>query len=313
MRFLLLLCVSAFYLFADAHILIYHRFNDDRYPSANTANSELKEQFAYLRDNNYTVVPLKAISDKLNANETIPDKWIAITIDDGYKSFLNALEIFKEFGYPFSIFVYVQATEQKYSDFMTWEELKGLKEFNGSLEFHSYAHPHSTKLDKESLEKDFEKGLRIFENKTGHMPDFYSYPYGEFNENIKDVAKGFGFSAIFNQNNGAVNDISDIYDLNRLAVVGKVDFKTLLAFEVLQAEWKEPNSFPKDGNLTKVSAKITSNATKAKLYITNIGWKDIKVKDGIVDENIGQKLTNQRTRIILKTGNKTSTKIIVKD
>jgi peptidoglycan/xylan/chitin deacetylase (PgdA/CDA1 family) len=292
---------------------MYHRFNDDRYPSTNTANSELKEQFTYLKDNNYTVVPLKAITDKLSANESIPDKWIAITIDDGYKSFLNALEIFKEFEYPFSIFVYAQATEQKYPDFMTWEELKSLEKFNGSLEFHSYAHPHSTRLNEKALKDDFEKGLELFKNKVGHAPDFYSYPYGEFDENVKNTAKEFGFSAIFNQNNGAVDNTSDIYDLDRLAIVGKTDLKTLLNFEVLEAQWNEPKSFPKDSNLTKISVKTASNATKAKLYITNIGWLDVKVKDGVVEETIGQKLTNQRTRIILKVGDKTSTKIIVKD
>ncbi|MDR1460874.1 MAG: polysaccharide deacetylase family protein [Campylobacteraceae bacterium] len=313
MRFLLLFCASVFYLFADAHTLIYHRFNDDRYPSTNTANSELKRQFAYLRDNNYTVVPLKAIADKLNANESVPDKWVAITIDDGYKSFLNALEIFREFEYPFSIFVYAQATEQKYPDFMTWEELKSLEEFNGSLEFHSYAHPHSTRLDKKTLKSDFKKGLELFKSRVGHMPDFYSYPYGEFDENVKNIAKEFEFKAIFNQNNGAVGSISDVYNLDRLAVVGKADLKALLNFEALEAQWNEPKSFPKNSNLTKVSIATTSNAIQAKLYITNIGWMDVKVKDGVVEELVEQKLTNPRTRIILKIDNKTSTKIIVKD
>ncbi|MDR0407519.1 MAG: polysaccharide deacetylase family protein [Campylobacteraceae bacterium] len=313
MKFLLLFCVGISYLFADAHVLIYHRFNDDRYPSTNTPNSELKKQFAYLKDNNYTVVPLKAIVDKLSTNESIPDEWVAITIDDGYKSFLNALEIFKEFKYPFSIFVYAKATEQKYSDFMTWEELKSLEEFGGSLEFHSYAHPHSTRLSEKTLQEDFKKGLELFNNKIGHMPSFYSYPYGEFNENVKNTAKEFGFSAILNQNNGAVDKTSDIYDLDRLAVVGKADLKTLLNFEVLEAQWNEPKSFPKDGNLTKVNIKTTSNATKAKLYITNIGWMDVKVKNGMIEETIEEKLANQRTRIILKIGNKASTKIIVKD
>ncbi|MDR3177700.1 MAG: polysaccharide deacetylase family protein [Campylobacteraceae bacterium] len=313
MKFLLLFYVSVSYLLADAHIFVYHRFDDNRYPSTNTANSELKEQFTYLKENNYTVVPLKAIADKLNANESIPDKWIALTIDDGYKSILNALDIFKEFEYPFSVFVYAQAAEQKYPDFMTWEELKSLEEFNASLEFHSYAHPHSTKISEESLEKDFQKGLELFKEKIGHAPDFYSYPYGEFDESVKDTAKKFGFSAIFNQNNGAVEGGSDVYDLNRLAVVGKPDLKALLTFEFLRADWQEPKSFPKDGNLTKVNAKISSNATKAKLYITNIGWRDVAVKNGTIDEIIEQKLTNQRTRIILKAGNKVSTKIIVKD
>jgi peptidoglycan/xylan/chitin deacetylase (PgdA/CDA1 family) len=181
------------------------------------------------------------------------------------------------------------------------------------LEFHSYSHPHSTKINDKELKSDFEKGLKLFKEKVGHEPDFYSYPYGEFNDNVKSIAKEFGFSAIFNQNNGAIDNTSDVYDLNRLAVVGNASLKYLLSFKVLDAKWEEPKSFPKDGNLTKVNVKTALNATKAKLYITGIGWRDIELKDGIADENIGQMLTNQRTRIILKIGNKTSTKIIVKD
>ena len=96
MRYLILLILSFSTIFANAHIFVYHRFSDDRYPTANTTNKELIKQFEYFKTNNYKVVSLNKIIDKLEKNESIPDKWVALTIDDAYKSFYeNGLEIFK--------------------------------------------------------------------------------------------------------------------------------------------------------------------------------------------------------------------------
>jgi peptidoglycan/xylan/chitin deacetylase (PgdA/CDA1 family) len=313
MRYFLLLCAFSFYLFADAHIFLYHRFNDDRYPSTNTQNSILRKQFEFLRDNNYTVVPLQSIVDKLNQNETLPEKWVALTIDDGYKSFLNALPIFEEFGYPFTMFVYVEAAEKKYPDFLNWEELKGLEKKGGTLAFHSYLHAHQTRQSMEELRADFEKGLELYEKRVGSKSAFYSYPYGEFNDEVQSIAKEFGFSAILNQNIGAVSDASSAYDLSRFALTGEANLKPLLKYKTLEAEWIEPKTYPANGNITKIEASINANITKAKLYITDLGWRDVNVKDGLVSYDMNEKLQKSRVRVILQSDNKISAKVLVKD
>ncbi|MDR3345924.1 MAG: polysaccharide deacetylase family protein [Campylobacteraceae bacterium] len=314
MRFFLLLCVSALYLFANAHIFLYHRFGDERYPSTSVSESELRKQFGYLKDNGYEVVPLERIVAKINAGEHVPEHWVALTIDDGYKSFSqNGLEVFKEFGYPFTMFVYVEAAEKKYPDFMDWDELKALTQSGGTLEFHSYSHSHTAKFDEQKLKEDFEKGLKLFKKHLDITPKYFSYPYGEFNENVKNIALSFGFDAIFNQNSGAVDAKSNIYDLDRSALVGVSDIKKLLEQKTLQAEWLAPISFPTNGILNKVSAKITTNATKAKLYVTDMGWRDVTINGGVIDEEINYKLTNERTRVILKIGNQISTKMLAKE
>jgi hypothetical protein len=65
MKYLFLLLISTSYIFANAHIFVYHRFADDRYPSANTTIKELTKQFEYFKANDYEVVPLTKILDKL--------------------------------------------------------------------------------------------------------------------------------------------------------------------------------------------------------------------------------------------------------
>ena len=108
-------------MWADAHIFIYHRFNDARYPTTNTTLEELRKEFDYFKTNGYEVIPLEKLVRALHNKEAIPDNWIVLTIDDNYKSFYeHGLALFKEYNYPFSMFVYVGATEQKYGDYMSW-------------------------------------------------------------------------------------------------------------------------------------------------------------------------------------------------
>ncbi|MCK9338355.1 MAG: polysaccharide deacetylase family protein, partial [Arcobacteraceae bacterium] len=187
------------YSLADATIFVYHRFGDDKHPSTNTSLTQLKNDFEYFRKNNYEVVPLSTLVKTIQDGKEVPTNWVVLTIDDAYKSFYtNGLEIFKEYGYPFTLFVYVKATDQKYGDFMTWDMLKDVLPY-GEVELHSYSHPRLTNLTIEQIKADTQKSYEIFEKKMGYKPKFYAYPYGEYNDNVKEAIKDSGFEAILNQ------------------------------------------------------------------------------------------------------------------
>ena len=114
MKYFLLLCLCSFYLQANAHIFVYHRFGDEKHHSTNTTLKELEKEFEYFKSNNYKVVTVSQIAQKLKSGEEIPANWVAFSIDDAYKSFYtNAIEIFKKYNYPFTLYVYVEATEKK--------------------------------------------------------------------------------------------------------------------------------------------------------------------------------------------------------
>ena len=313
MKYFLLLCLSYFYLSANAHIFVFHRFGDDRHPSTNTTIEQLKTQFEYFKNNGYKVVPTSDIIDKLKAKVDIPDNWVAFHIDDSYKSFYeNGLPLFKEYNYPFSLFVYVEATQKKYNDFMTWEQIKESSKY-GEISLHSYSHEHLTKLSNEELIKDTKTSYEIFEEKMGFKPKGYVYPFGEYNEEVKQTIKSFGFDYIGNQNSGSVNKNSDIYDLDRVALVGKSNLKEKLKYKSFDVEWIEPKEFPKDGILKTIKAKVDPSINEVKLYVSKYGWQNIKVKDGIITTNFNKKLQLNRNRIIIGLDYYTiSTKLLIK-
>lgn len=313
MKYLLLLCFLPLYLFCDAKVFIYHRFSDSKHQSTNTSTKELKAQFEYFKTNNYEVVPLEKILNKLKNKEDIPSNWVALTIDDTYKSFYqNGLKLFKEYNYPFTLFVYVEATENKYGDFMTWDELKEVKKY-GEVELHSYSHPSLIKLSNEDIAKDTQKAIDIFEKNMGYKAKIYSYPFGEYDDRVKNEILKFGFDSILNQNNGSVNSKSDIFDINRIALVENVNIKEKIKYKTLDVEWIEPKDYPKDGILKTVKAKVDPGIEKAKVFVSTYGWQDVKVNNGIIEIQLNKKLNLARNRVAISTDYYTiSNKLLIK-
>ena len=313
MKSLLLLLLTAITLWADAHIFVYHRFGDSRYPTTNTTIEELKKEFEYFKNNGYKVIPLQKLIATLKQKKKIPDNWIVLTIDDNFKSFYtNALSVFKEYNYPFSLFVYVEATQKRYSDYLTWEQLREIKEY-GSIEFHSYGHKHMTYLSDDEIKMDFEKGLALFEKELNLKPKVFTYPYGEYSPRVQNIAKSYGFDSIINQNMGAVSDFSDIYDMDRTALVGASDLKLYLRYEALNAKWKKPIIFPKNEMLTSLHVQTDEKAKKGEVYITGHGWLQTKLQNGDFKLELNKKLVNKRSRIVINVGNKISTRLLIKD
>lgn len=313
MKYLLLLCFLPLYLFCDAKVFIYHRFDDPKHQSTNTTTKELKAQFEYFKTNNYDVVPLEKILNKLKNKEDIPSNWVALTIDDTYKSFYqNGLKLFKEYNYPFTLFVYVEATENKYGDFMAWDELKEVKKY-GEVELHSYSHPSLMKLSNKDIAKDTQKAIDIFEKNMGYKAKIYSYPFGEYDDRVKNEILKFGFDSILNQNNGSVNLKSDIFDINRIALVEKVNIKEKIKYKTLEVEWIEPKEYPKDGILKTVKAKVDPSIEKAKVFVSTYGWQDVKVNNGIIEIQLNKKLNLARNRVAISTDYYTiSNKLLIK-
>ncbi|MBP7226419.1 MAG: polysaccharide deacetylase family protein [Aliarcobacter sp.] len=313
MKYFLLLFIFSFYLQANGNIFVYHRFGDERHKSTNTTLQELEKEFEYFKTNNYKVVTVSQIAQKIKNGEDIPENWVAFSIDDAYKSFYtNALNIFKKYNYPFTLFVYVESTQKKYPDFMTWEEIKETSKY-GEIALHSYGHKHLTKLSNEEIFDDTKKAYDMFVEKLGFKPLGYTYPFGEYDERVKDVIKKFDFEYIANQNNGSVNSKSDIFDINRVALVGDVNLKEKLKYKTLEANWIEPKEYPKDGILKHVKVQVDPSIKNAKLFISTYGWQDIKVKNGIIDVKLNKKLNLNRNRVAISTDYYTiSNKLLIK-
>ena len=81
----------------SAIVLMYHRFEDQRFPSTSISSKNFQNQINYLKENNFNILPISDLLLFFNKNYDIPEKSVFITIDDGYKSFYeHAFPILKE-------------------------------------------------------------------------------------------------------------------------------------------------------------------------------------------------------------------------
>jgi len=312
MRKLLLLTLLPLCLWADAHLFVFHRFGDSRHPSTNTSIETLRAEFEYLKQNNYEVIPLKRLHEALQKHEKISDRWVVLTIDDGFKSFYeNGLPLFREYGYPFTLFVYVQGTLDNYGDFMSWDQLRESSKY-GEIGFHSYGHPHLVSLSDAEIHHDTKKGLDIIQERLGLKPKYYAYPYGEYDDRVRQTLEPFGFGLILNQNAGAVDRQSDLYDLDRTALTGKNTLKAKLRTRTLPTEWILPKAWPKDGKITTLKANLPKEIEKAEYYVSGYGWETVSLKEGTLEVKIDKELKMPRTRIFLRYGDRQSSIILVK-
>ncbi len=297
-------------IWGDNHIFLFHRFDDPKHPSTSVSTKQLRKDFQYLKEHGYRVVSLDYLIHHMNE-----DKLVAFTIDDGYESFyLHGFKLFREFGYPFTIFIYTEAIDSEYSDFMDWVELRYLAKF-GEIAIHSYNHSHLTHLEPIEVMRDTQRAIEIFKKNMGYPPKYYSYPYGEYDKDVRDIIEAFGFDAIFNQSIGAVNSESDIYNLNRIPLLGKYDIRKKLKIRFLPVEWFQPHHYPKDGKLKRVIAKVPENLKKVQLYISGYGWRVVPVDNGIVDIEFQKpiKLKYRLTRLFIRTfDNRWNGNLIVK-
>ncbi|MBL8628495.1 MAG: polysaccharide deacetylase family protein [Rhodospirillaceae bacterium] len=227
MRHLIKFLVLAILLFAapawaestSAVVLMYHRFGEAKYPTTNTTLAQLDAHIAYLRQNTFNVVPLSDIVQALKDRKPLTPKTIAITIDDAYKSvFTEAFPRFKKAGFPFTVFVATEAVDKKYTDIMTWDDLRTLKAAGVSLEGHSHAHPHAPALSTDEVAQDLETMKARFKAELNIAPALYAHPYGEAGRADLEIVRKAGFDAAFGQNSGPVYAEGDMFLLPRFAL-----------------------------------------------------------------------------------------------
>ena len=120
-------------------VLLYHRF-EDRPAQLVTTSNDFRAQMKALKDNGISVISMQDLLAWRKGEKAIPSKSAVITIDDEWNSqYYVAWPILKEFGYPFTLFIYTQwvATGGKA---MTWAQLGEMRDAGVDLEAHTVSH-----------------------------------------------------------------------------------------------------------------------------------------------------------------------------
>lgn len=200
----------------SAVVIMYHRFAEDRYPSTSIRLDQFEAHLRALSEGGYEVVPLAKVVAALRGGAELPERAVAITIDDAYKSLYEvAWPRFKAAGIPVTLFVNTDAVDAGLSGSLSWHEIREM--VGGGLEIggHGAAHLHMAEQSDEANRADMARSLERIGAELGLRPRLFAWPYGEASAAAIAVAKEFGIEAAFGQHSGIAFPGADMHYLPR--------------------------------------------------------------------------------------------------
>ena len=187
-------------------ILLYHRFGPTVADGMTIKTSVFEEHLKFLKNNGYTVIPLRKLIDYYQKKGPAPaPKSVVIVEDDAHKSvFTDMLPLAKKYNVPVTVFVYPSAiSNAKYA--MTWEQLKILKKNGFDIQSHTFWHPNFNRDRKKMTPAEFEKSVHIqlkkskdrLEAQLGDKVDMLAWPFGIHDDYLMKKAAEAGYVATF--------------------------------------------------------------------------------------------------------------------
>ena len=200
-------------------MLIYHRFGEEAYPSTNVRLEQFERQIKMLQENGYNVLPLPEIVKSLRAGTPLPDKAIAITIDDAFLSVYNeAWPRLKAAGLPFTLFVATNPVDKGTPGYMTWDQIREMRDSGATIGGHTVSHLHMPNNSRKRNASEIVESNNRFEAELGDRPLLFAFPFGEASLELMGLVAESGYIAAFGQHSGAADRHSDPFYLPRFPV-----------------------------------------------------------------------------------------------
>ena len=202
-----------------ASVIMYHRFGDSRYPSTNIKKEQFSRHVNELIKTKYNVIDIEKALLAINGISTIKDRSVVITIDDAYSSvYKYAWPLLKKYNLPFTLFISTDVIDNKIPGYMTWEEIRTLRDHGVTIGSQTKSHHHMFKLNKEKIREELSISNKRFIDEIGSRPKIFAYPYGEYNLEVLEQVKLNGFVAAFGQHSGVAHKSLGMYELPRFAM-----------------------------------------------------------------------------------------------
>ncbi len=220
---------------------MYHRFNENEYPSTNIRMDVFKEHMQIIKSLNYKFLDPKSLVENLSNRKD--SKKILITIDDGFKSFYTeAWPYLKKNKIPFILFVSTEPVGKR--GYMSWDEILEIENSDfGFIGHHSHTHEYLIDMDFSEFTRDIEIASKIFKKKLGYVPKIFSYPFGEYSLEMKKYIKK-EFEIAFGQHSGVIDVNKDKFELPRFPINEKYGdlkrFKSVVNYMPLEYKILKP-------------------------------------------------------------------------
>lgn len=194
-----------------------------------------EKQLQSLKNANYNSIFVRDLADVLDGKIQLPEKSIALTVDDGYSDFYWVVfPLLKEYQMKATVYVVADFLDQP--NYLSVAQVKELGS-SGLVEIasHTLHHFALSGLKKEVAENEIFESKKKLEAITGNDVFDFAYPYGSFNQNIEDLVKKAGYRTAASVISGVYQGNSNRFFLYRVRPGGRVDGSLIQWLESLNS------------------------------------------------------------------------------
>jgi peptidoglycan/xylan/chitin deacetylase (PgdA/CDA1 family) len=214
------------------HILMYHQVGDFESPKAHRACycrlDRFRAQMAFLKFAGYRVIGIGEALDALYGDKPVAGRSVVLSFDDGYLNFYqNAFPVLQQYGYPAVLFAVSGLVggraswldgEPAQTPMMDGAMLRAIRSAKVEIGAHSVSHPRLSRLPQDQAVGEIRDSKRSLEALVEAPVDVFAYPYGDYNERIRDAVAEAGYRAALTCSRGPANTAPNPFEIPRKGI-----------------------------------------------------------------------------------------------
>ncbi|GAC1338060.1 MAG: hypothetical protein NVS2B9_06120 [Myxococcales bacterium] len=207
-------------------ILMYHSVGPGSDPLG-VSEAELDAHLAYLRSAGFQTVSLHDLFEHQAGRGAMPPNPIVLTFDDGTEDVVKRVVpllqkrqqkatffVIAGFTAPEGAPRHVEKGRRGLQGYLTWPEVRALRDAGMEIGSHSVRHPRLSALPKAQVRDEVFESKRMLEQGLGQPVEFFAYPFTARRKDTRAEVRAAGYR-------GAVSGLTgsnDVNDLQRLVV-----------------------------------------------------------------------------------------------
>ena len=205
-------------------VVMYHQLtkNINRTGAYCITLGQFENDLKFLQSKGYSTIDIEQLISHVKHGTPLPEKPVIITFDDGYETVYSyAAPMLEDYGMCAVASVvgsfadlYTAANDHTLSySYMTWEQIAELSKGNIiEIQNHSYDLHKTDKAGRHGAQKvstesvseysaflndDIGRMQTLLTEKTGKRAQAFTYPFGSYSKESKQIIKAMGFDAAF--------------------------------------------------------------------------------------------------------------------
>ncbi len=207
---------------------MYHAIQAER--SAISIHPELfEQQMRWLSEQDIDVLPLDRLVRNLREGIKPTKHTAVITFDDGFRELKDtALPVLHQYNFPATIYLVTgycgkdnnwpgQPAGIPRLPLLNWNQILEMEADGIEFGVHTVTHPILDRMDPEEAAWEINHAKQVMEEQLGHPVQSFAYPYGRFNQQVKQVVSE-AFDNACSTDLGFIEGAFDPYAIARIDV-----------------------------------------------------------------------------------------------